>query len=103
MEAILCFVDTKVYMIFKGNKTSIYWPFDLQELSAIVMSPSNPMSAAFKLKDQNKLGRSHIVFQNMNMGLMVRFIQELEAHWLSVEFSDQIAMTIDKKPVTFQF
>ena len=58
------------------------------------MSPSNPMSAAFKLKDHKKLGRSHIVFQNMNMGLMVRFIQELEAHWLSVEFSDQIAMTI---------
>ena len=56
------------------------------------------MSAAFKLKDQNKLGRSHIVFQNMNMGIMVKFIQELEAHWLSVEFNDTIKMTIDKQP-----
>ena len=67
------------------------------------MSPSNPMSAAFKLKDQNKLGRSHIVFQNMNMGIMVKFIQELEAHWLSVEFNDTIKMTIDKQPLTFSF
>ena len=67
------------------------------------MSPSNPMSAAFKLKDQDKLGRSHIVFQNLNMGLMVRFIQELDAYWLAVEFSDQIAMVIEKKAETFSF
>lgn len=58
------------------NKTSsnLYTPFDLEELQAVVMSPSNPMSAAFKLKDQKKLNRSHIIFQNQNMGLMIRFI-----------------------------
>jgi len=37
------------------------------------------------------------------MGLMVRFIQELEAYWLSVEFSDTIAMVVDKKPISFSF
>ena len=29
----------------------LYTPFDLEELSAVIMSPSNPMSAAFKIKD----------------------------------------------------
>ena len=61
------------------------------------------MSAAFKLKDGERLGRSHIVFQNQNMGLMVRFIQELDAYWLAVEFSDKIAMVVNKKPETFSF
>ena len=37
------------------------------------------------------------------MGLMIRFIQELEAYWLSVEFADQFAMTVDNKPVSFDF
>ena len=73
-NAILAVIDTKVFLLFKESKSSIYRPFDLEELSAIVMSPSNPMSAAFKMKDQNKLKRSHIVFQNNNMGLLVRFI-----------------------------
>jgi hypothetical protein len=103
VEACLTIVDMKVYFMFKSTKSSIYKPFDLSELSAIVMSPSNPMSAAFRLKDQNKLGRSHIVFQNTNMGLLVRFIQELECYWLSVEFSDTIAMTVDKQPISFNF
>ena len=37
------------------------------------------------------------------MGLMIRFIQELEAYWLAVEFSDQIALVVDRKPVPFNF
>ena len=37
------------------------------------------------------------------MGLMIRFIQELEAYWLAVEFSDQIALVVDRKPVPFSF
>ena len=82
---------------------NLYTPFDLEELSAVVMSPSNPMSAAFKMKDQKKLNRSHIIFQNQNMGLMIRFIQELEAYWLSVEFNDQIALVVDNKPLSFNF
>ena len=89
--------------MFKDSKKTIYTPFGLQELTALVMSPNNPMSAAFKLKDGDRLGRSHIVFQNLNMGLMVRFIQELDAYWLAVEFSDKIAMVVNKKPETFSF
>ena len=96
-------VDCKVYLMYKDSKRTIYTPFDLTELTSLVMSPSNPMSAAFKLKDQEKLGRSHIVFQNLNMGLMVRFIQELDAYWLAVEFSDQLAMVIENKAETFSF
>ena len=39
----------------------------------------------------------------MNMGMMVRFIQELEAYWLAVEFSDHIAMVVNQKPESFSF
>ena len=71
----LAIVDQRVYIMFKNMTSSnLYTPFDLEELQAVVMSPSNPMSAAFKLKDQKKLNRSHIIFQNQNMGLMIRFI-----------------------------
>ena len=37
------------------------------------------------------------------MGLLIRFIQELEAYWLSVEFSDQLAMVVDGKAYPFDF
>jgi len=58
----LAIVDQRVYILFKDSMANVYTPFDLEELSAVVMSPSNPMSAAFKLKDSKKLNRSHIVF-----------------------------------------
>jgi len=58
----LAIVDQRVYIMFKDSNANLYTPFDLEDLSAVVMSPSNPMSAAFKLKDTKKLNRSHIVF-----------------------------------------
>ena len=94
MTASFIIVEQKVYILFKDTLGNMYTPFNLEELAAVVMSPSNPMSAAFRMKDQKKFGRSHIVFQNQNMGLLIRFIQELEAYWLSVEFSDQLAMVV---------
>ena len=62
--SVLVIVDQRVYILFKDSLQNMYTPFDLEELAAVVMSPSNPMSAAFRLKDQNKFGRSHIIFQN---------------------------------------
>ena len=103
MTCLLAVVDQRVYIMYKDTYVNVYTPFDLEELAAVVMSPSNPMSAAFRMKQQDKLNRSHIIFQNQNMGLFVRFIQELEAHWLAVEFSDTIAMVVDKKPISFNF
>lgn len=44
-------VDQKVYILFKESLGNMYTPFDLTELAAVVMSPSNPMSAAFRMKD----------------------------------------------------
>jgi hypothetical protein len=41
---------------------TIYNPFKLDEIKALVMSPSNPMSAAFVMKDTHRLNRSHIIF-----------------------------------------
>jgi len=67
-------VEQKVYILYKESKMNAYPPFDIEEIAAVVMSPSNPMSAAFRMKDSKKFNRSHIIFQNQNMGLMIRFI-----------------------------
>jgi len=48
--------------MFKDTLRNMYTPFDLTEIAAVIMSPTNPMSAAFRMKDSNKLGRSHIIF-----------------------------------------
>ena len=51
MTCLLAVVDQRVYIMYKDSFVNVYTPFDLEELAAVVMSPSNPMSAAFKLKD----------------------------------------------------
>lgn len=51
INCLLAVVDQRVYIMFKENMTNMYTPFDLEEIAAIVMSPSNPMSAAFRMKD----------------------------------------------------
>ena len=64
----------RVYILFKESLNNMYTPFDLEEIAAVIMSPSNPMSASFRMKDPARIGRSHVIFQNQNMGLMIRFI-----------------------------
>jgi len=51
LHTYLIVVDQRVYILYKESKSSAYAPFDLEEIAAIVMSPSNPMSAAFRMKD----------------------------------------------------
>ena len=62
LPTFLIIIDQRVYILYKESKSSAYAPFDLQEIAAVVMSPSNPMSAAFRMKDPKKFGRSHIIF-----------------------------------------
>ena len=64
VATLLVVLDQRVYILFKDSLNVVYTPFDLEEIAAVVMSPSNPMSAAFRMKDQNKFKRSHIIFQN---------------------------------------
>ena len=51
ITSVLAIVDQKVYICYKDTLANLYTPFDLEELAAVVMSPSNPMSAAFRMKD----------------------------------------------------
>jgi len=37
--------------MFKDSLRNMYTPFDLMDIAAVIMSPSNPMSAAFRMKD----------------------------------------------------
>lgn len=62
LHTFLIVVDQRIYILYKESKMSAYAPFDLEEVAAVVMSPSNPMSAAFRMKDTKKFGRSHIIF-----------------------------------------
>jgi len=60
-------------LIFKESKGTLYTPFSINEIDMMIMSPTMPTAGAFKLKNSKKHGRSHIIFQNYNMGLLVRY------------------------------
>ena len=55
-------INSQIYLFYKESMVTIYNPFKLDEIKALVMSPSNPMSAAFVMKDTHRLNRSHIIF-----------------------------------------
>lgn len=62
---ILVIYNGKVFLVYGESKLTIYSPFDLlSEVKALVMSPSNPLSAAFHLKNDRQLQRSHVIFQS---------------------------------------
>jgi hypothetical protein len=73
IASAMVIVDSEIYFFYKESMVTIYNPFKLDEIKALIMSPSNPMSAAFVMKDPQRFNRSHIIFQNQNMGLLVRF------------------------------
>ena len=62
VNSYFAIVDQRIYIMFKESMRNMYTPFDLEELAAVIMSPTNPMSAAFRFKDQNRIKRSHIIF-----------------------------------------
>ena len=66
-------LDKMVYFVYKESKCLVLDPLKLGQISALVMSPSQPMSAAFKLNDAQNMRRSHVIFQNFNMGILVRY------------------------------
>ncbi len=51
LNSYFAIVDQRVYILFKESMKNMYTPFDLEEIAAVIMSPTNPMSAAFRLKD----------------------------------------------------
>jgi len=55
MNCIIVIHNMFVYILYKESKASVYVPFSLEEVQAIVMSPSNPLSAAFHMKSDKKL------------------------------------------------
>ena len=99
----LCIIDVMVFVLYREKKTLAQTPFKIEDLEEMIMSPSQPTSSAFKLKDTQKYGRSHCIFQSFSMGLLVRFFQELELYDLKVTFHDSFPMTVKDDPVAFNF
>jgi len=62
IASIMVIVDSQIFLFYKESMVTIYNPFKLNEIEALVMSPSNPMSAAFLMKDPQRFNRSHIIF-----------------------------------------
>ena len=95
--------NSLLFIIYQDSKASVYQPFAFKDVSALIMSPQLPQSAAWQIRDHLKLGRSHVIFQNFNMGILVKYLQDLQLHELRVEFKDSLAMTIDRKALKFEF
>lgn len=77
IETLLTVLHNTVYLMYKDSKNTMYTPFKVKDIQAMIMSPTLHTAASFKLKNPLKLKRSHIIFQNYNMGLLVRYFQEL--------------------------
>eukprot|EP00352_Strombidinopsis_acuminata_P009078 CAMPEP_0176356632 /NCGR_PEP_ID=MMETSP0126-20121128/14155_1 /TAXON_ID=141414 ORGANISM="Strombidinopsis acuminatum, Strain SPMC142" /NCGR_SAMPLE_ID=MMETSP0126 /ASSEMBLY_ACC=CAM_ASM_000229 /LENGTH=166 /DNA_ID=CAMNT_0017709809 /DNA_START=569 /DNA_END=1069 /DNA_ORIENTATION=+ len=71
------------------------------------MSLNMPETAAYALKDNTGFDKSHIIFENYNMGLMLSFIQECGFGDITLEFKNSFPVThCDTKiiePFSFNF
>jgi len=47
----LCIIDVMVFVLYREKKTLAQTPFKIEDLEEMIMSPSQPTSSAFKLKD----------------------------------------------------
>ena len=62
METVLVVLNNVVYLLYKDSKNTMYTPFKVKDIAAMIMSPTLHTAAAFKLRDSRKLKRSHIIF-----------------------------------------
>jgi len=92
-------------MVYTNSKNAVFNPFEFETFDSLIMSLDMPEAAAFSLKDTSGFDKTHIIFENYNMGLLLSYIQEIGLGDIRLEFKNSFPVTIleTNSPEPFSF
>ena len=103
-DAIFAIVSDLIVVLFKSKKTIVVMPFKIQEIRGLVLAENVPSACTIEVSQEieNKIGRSHLIFESKSMGLLMRYVLERE-YDIEVDFCDSVPMRINGGDGDFYF
>ena len=104
-KAVLVITDHVLITLYKsaGNQPVIS-PVKVNDIETLCLAESMPSAAAlqFKQEVEAKIGRSALIFESPNLGLLMRYLLEKD-YQTSIEFANQIDYKIGGFSETYFF
>ena len=94
LHAILCITDNVLIMLYKATGHNIVMPqIKVNDIEALVLAESMPSAAALHFNEdiEEKVKRSHLVFESPNLGLLMRYLLEKD-YTTEIDFSNEITI-----------
>jgi len=90
-DAIFVLANDIAIFLFKDKKTMVVTPFKIQEIRDLILAENVPSACVIQVDQsvEDKIGRSHLIFESKSMGLIMRYVLERE-YEIEVDFSDVV-------------
>ena len=90
-DAIFVVADDVAVLLFKEKKNIVVTPFKIDDVIEFTLAENAPSACAIQVDKtvEDKIGRSHLIFESKSMGLIMRYILEREFE-IEVDFSDSV-------------
>lgn len=90
-DAIFVLADDIAIFLFKDKKNIVVTPFKITDVRDFVLAENVPSACTLQVDEtvEDKIGRSHLIFESKSMGLIMRYILERE-YDIEVDFSDSV-------------
>lgn len=91
MPAIFVLADDVAMFLYAEKKTIVVSPFKIQSIRDLILAENAPSACAMQVDEttEDKIGRSHLIFESKSMGLLMRYILERE-YDIELDFSDSV-------------
>ena len=105
LHAILCITDNVLIMLYKGKGHNIVMPsIKVNDIQALVLAESMPSAAALHFSEniEEKVHRSHLVFESPNLGLLMRYLLEKD-YTTEIDFCNEVTIREGELSATWFF
>ena len=92
-------------MLYKGKGHNIVMPsIKVNDIQALVLAESMPSAAALHFSEniEEKVHRSHLVFESPNLGLLMRYLLEKD-YTTEIDFCNEVTIREGELSATWFF
>jgi len=91
-DSIFVLANDVVIFLYKQRKNIVVTPFKILDIKELVIAENVPSACTMQVDEtvEDKIGRSHLIFESKSMGLILRYVLERNYEEIEVDFSDSV-------------
>ena len=91
-DSIFVLANDVAIFLYKQRKNIVVTPFKILDIKELVIAENVPSACTMQVDEsvEDKIGRSHLIFESKSMGLILRYVLERNYEEIEVDFSDSV-------------